>query len=125
VTRGSRSAKRLATLGAILGLAMARPARANGRFPAASQLVVDPGDPAHIAVVATSGLLETFDGGVSWSLLCEAGYFGTNGEDAALGVTSNGTLLAGLGHGLSVAKDPRGCNWGSRGLRSRTRRWPI
>lgn len=91
---------------------LARTAAANGRFPAASQLVVDPGDPSHIAVAATYGLLESFDQGQNWWFICEPGY-GSNGqEDPALGIMSGGTMIAGLSGGLSVAADPRGCAFG-------------
>ena len=38
-------------------------ALANGRYPAASQLLVDPTDREHIVVSATFGLLESRDGG--------------------------------------------------------------
>jgi photosystem II stability/assembly factor-like uncharacterized protein len=81
---------------------------ANGRFPSASQLLVDRSDARHIVVGATYGLLETFDAGQQWSLICEAGYGNTHSEDAALAVM-NGTILAGLQEGLSVASDGRGC----------------
>jgi Photosynthesis system II assembly factor YCF48 len=91
---------------------LAPTAAANGRFPAALQLVVDPGDPSHIAVAATYGLLESFDAGQSWWFICEPGY-GSNGkEDPALGIMSGGTIIAGLSGGLSVAADPKGCAFG-------------
>jgi photosystem II stability/assembly factor-like uncharacterized protein len=85
-------------------------ARANGRFPAAGQLVVDPTDPAHLVLRATFGVLETSNGGASWGWICEkaVGYSGV--EDPAVGITSDGTILAGIFEGLSVSHD-RGCSW--------------
>ncbi len=83
---------------------------ANGRFPIADQLVVDPQDPSHIVLRTTYGILETSDAGASWSWICEdaVGYGGT--QDPAIGVLSDGTILAGIFEGLSVSRD-RGCSW--------------
>ena len=88
-----------------------RPALANGRFPAANQLVIDPGDATHLVLRTTYGLLQTTDSGTSWSWICEqaVGYGGT--EDPAIGITGDGTVLAGFFEGLSVSHD-RGCSWG-------------
>jgi photosystem II stability/assembly factor-like uncharacterized protein len=95
-----------------LGVGLASPdLRANGRFPTASQLVVDPMDASHMAVVATYGLLETFDAGENWSLICEAAYGAMNGTDPPLGIMSGGTMIAGTRRGLSAAQDARGCAW--------------
>jgi hypothetical protein len=95
-------------------LALAPSAHANGRFPFANQLVVAPKDSSHIALRATYGFLQTFDAGKSWSWLCErsVGYGGT--FDPAIGITANGTLLAGVFDGLSLSSD-RGCNWSFSG----------
>src|SRR5450631_4411894 len=48
-------AKRLALLAVLLGPA----AHANGAFPAVSQLVADPSDPAHLVLRSNFGLLTT------------------------------------------------------------------
>lgn len=83
---------------------------ANGRFPIADQLVVDPKDPSHIVLRTTYGILTSADSGGSWSWICEAavGYGGT--QDPAIGVLADGTVLAGIFEGLSISHD-RGCSW--------------
>ena len=47
-------------------------ARANGRFPAAGQVIFDPSDDARVYVRATYGLARSDDRGASWSWICEA-----------------------------------------------------
>lgn len=83
---------------------------ANGRFPLADQLVVDPKDPSHIVLRTTYGILSSSDSGGSWSWVCEAavGYGGT--QDPAMGVLADGTVLAGIFEGLSISHD-RVCSW--------------
>lgn len=83
---------------------------ANGRFPLADQLVVDPKDPSHLVLRTTYGILSSFDTGGSWGWVCEAavGYGGT--QDPAIGVLADGTVLAGVFEGLAVTHD-RGCSW--------------
>ncbi len=103
--------RRLASVAAFCGtLALAASAQANGRFPYASQLVVDPGDDKRLVLRTTYGILQTFDGGKTWVWLCETavGYGGL--LDPPLGVTKSGTTLAGIFTGLSVSTD-RGCGW--------------
>jgi len=96
-----------------LGLC-ARSAQANGRFPAAGQVVVDPGDAGHVVLRTTYGILQTADAGKTWQWICEqpVGYGGI--EDPAIAVTADGTLLAGIFAGLSASHD-RGCSWGFAG----------
>jgi hypothetical protein len=91
-----------------------RQASANGRFPLADQLVVDPSDPSHLVLRTTYGIVESSDGGSRWSWTCEAavGYGGT--QDPAVGVLADGTILAGVFEGLSVSHD-RGCSWAFAG----------
>lgn len=100
---------------AIAALGLATPeARANGRFPIADQLVVDPNDPSHIVLRTTYGVLETSNAGQSWSWICElgVGYGGT--QDPAIGILGDGTVLAGVFEGLAVTHD-RGCSWAFEG----------
>jgi MYXO-CTERM domain-containing protein len=87
-----------------------RPAGANGRFPRAGVIAVDPSDPGHIVVRATYGLLSTADGGKTWSWVCEQSVGFSDNEDPMVAITKNGTLLAGVSHGLGVSTD-RGCDW--------------
>ncbi len=83
---------------------------ANGRFPLADQLVVDPKDPAHLVLRTTYGILNSSDSGGSWGWVCEAavGFGGT--QDPAIGILADGTVLAGIFEGLSITHD-RGCSW--------------
>lgn len=106
---------RLRLLGPAVALAFAAsaagvPALANGRFPAAGQIAVDPSDPDHLVVRTTYGLTVSSDHGAHWSWICEAavGYGGT--EDPMMAVTADGTLIAGIFEGLSASHD-KGCQW--------------
>ena len=53
-------------------------ASANGRYPNADMLIVDPGEPSHLVLRATFGTLVSRDGGQRWSWICEEsiGYTG-------------------------------------------------
>lgn len=72
--------------------------------------MLDPANPRHLVVRATYGVLSTHDGGESWAWICEGavGYGGT--EDPSLGVTADGSLIAGMFAGLSTSHDG-GCSW--------------
>jgi hypothetical protein len=89
---------------------VAAPALANGRFPAAGQIAVDPSDPNHLVVRTTYGLTVSTDHGAHWSWVCEAavGYGGT--EDPMMAITADGSLIAGIFEGLSASHD-KGCQW--------------
>ncbi len=93
----------------LAGLVAPNVALANGRFPSAEQLVVDPTDPNHIAVQVTYGFINTRDGGVSWTWTCEdaAGYGGV--LDPPIALLDQGVLIAGVFDGLVVAS-PDGCS---------------
>src|SRR6185436_18884948 len=60
----------------LAALAPASAARANGRYPLATQIIAAPSDAAYMALRSTFGVLQTFDGGATWSWVCEqaAGY---------------------------------------------------
>lgn len=94
----------------VTALAASPPALANGRYPAAGQIVVDPSNPDNIVVRATYGILSSRDAGESWGWICEGaiGYGGI--EDPMMGITADGTLLAGIFKGLSISRDS-GCSW--------------
>lgn len=87
-----------------------RRALANGRFPQATQLVVDPSNPARIVVRTTFGLLSSVDAGATWRWICEeqVGFSGT--FDPAIAIAGDGSLLAGLPDGLSHTQTG-GCKW--------------
>jgi photosystem II stability/assembly factor-like uncharacterized protein len=84
-------------------------ARANGSFPAVSQLVSDPADAAHLVLRTTFGLLVTRDGGASWDWLCEAGA-GYKDVEPPMAVLPGGVILLGVPGGVSRS-DAAGCNF--------------
>jgi hypothetical protein len=92
-----------------LSFASSTPARANGRFPAANQLVVSPTDPTFLVLRTTFGILFSHDRGANWDWICEKaiGYGGV--EDPSMGMTAS-SVLAGTFEGLSVSTD-KGCGW--------------
>lgn len=67
------------------------PAHANGRYPNADMLIVDPSQPSHLVLRATFGTLVSTDQGSNWLWICEeaVGYMG----DPALTVLADGSLL--------------------------------
>jgi hypothetical protein len=94
---------------AVVGMSLlSAPCLANGRYPAADQLVIDPGDPAHLLLRATFGLLQSQDGGQSWSWICEeaVGYTG----DPSVAVLRGGSVVAAFVDFVSVSQ-PGGCGW--------------
>lgn len=102
------------TLFLSLMLGNAAPALANGRYPAAGQIAVHPADPNTLVVRATYGVMLSRDTGQGWGWVCEGaiGYSGI--EDPMMGITQDGTLLAGIFKGLSVSHD-QGCTWAFAG----------
>jgi hypothetical protein len=90
-------------------LLVATSASANGRFPAANQLVVED---QRVVVRTTFGLLQSLDGGKTWGWICEerVGFSGTFDPAVAL---ARGKLLAGLPDGLSTSAD--GCTFARAG----------
>jgi MYXO-CTERM domain-containing protein len=107
--------ERAALWGYLLGPAVlvgaATEVQANGRFPAANELVVDPTDEAHVVVRTTFGLVQTFDAGASWSWICESAVAGNTGfQDPPLVVAAEGAILLGLDDGVHVGTGS-GCQW--------------
>jgi photosystem II stability/assembly factor-like uncharacterized protein len=84
-------------------------ARANGRYPVANQLVVAPGDSSYLVLRSTFGILQSSDGGKSWSWICEqaAGY--NDDDEPAVAVTADGSIVVGS-EGLTASHN-RGCSW--------------
>ncbi len=97
----------------IAGLAALVPegARANGRLPAAKELVISPTDPSLFAIEATFGILVSRNAGASFGWVCEPalGYASTAVEDPSIGITPT-TILAGIVQGVAVSAD-HGCTW--------------
>ena len=101
--RGALAALASLALGVtVLG---ASEARANGRFPQATQLVVDPADASHVVVRATFGLLQSTDGAASFAWVCEAsaGYSGM--IDPPIAIASGSALLVGVPGGVRRSTD--------------------
>ena len=84
-------------------------ASANGKFPAADQLVVAPNNPDQIVARTTFGFLVTNNAGADWDLICEsaAGY---QDIEPGVAITGDGTLFTGLFEGVSVAHGDL-CSW--------------
>lgn len=93
-----------------MSLLATRASFANGVFPNAGQIVVDPNDPAHIVVRTTYGVLTTRAGGEPWDWICESAVGYGNMFHPAVAVTADGTVLAGIPDGLSVAHGDT-CGW--------------
>lgn len=88
---------------------------ANGRFPAAGQLVVSPKDPSHLVLRATYGILFSNDGGQNWDWMCEKAVgYGGQVEDPSIAITSNDTLVISTFEGLAISPD-HGCAWSFAG----------
>jgi len=96
----------------LLGLfvfAVTAPAAANGKFPAALQLVVDPGDATHAVLRTTFGLVTTRNAGVDWDWICEEGAQ-YSGYEPPIAISGDGSLFAGLYQGVSAAHGDS-CAW--------------
>jgi hypothetical protein len=91
---------------------LAGTARANGRFPASSAIVLSPGDT--MLVRATFGLLVSRDRGATFGFVCEraVGFMGI--EDPTYVITPSGAFVASTFEGVSVSRD-RGCEWSFAG----------
>lgn len=91
-----------------------RPAPANGRFPAANQILLSPSNPDLVITRATYGLLLSSDHGATWTFLCEDALGLPQGADydPAVGLTASQSLVVGLilPAGIEVSPDT-GCNW--------------
>lgn len=94
-------------LGLFLGATLAA---ANGRYPYAQQLLVDPGDPNRLWLRATYGLLTSADGGNSWDWICEAAVGYSTQEDPMLAITADGKVFVAAVEGVLVSPD-HGCSW--------------
>ncbi len=84
-------------------------ALANGRMPDSVKLVFRPGQPEHMVLGVTFGVMESTDGGASWRWICEAavGFNGTYDPDYEL--TRSGALFATTFKGMTVTRDR--CHW--------------
>ena len=83
---------------------------ANGRFPAAGQIALVPGEASRIVARTTYGLVVTQDGGVSWRWVCEAAVGYDGAEDPFIAVLGGGRIVAATEKGL-VSSGDGGCVW--------------
>ena len=97
----------------VLGLLLfARPVGANGRFPAGTQIVFDPKDSSHFIVSATFGLLETRNGGETFSWACDPVLGLPDQQDGMFAITTSGTTVAATFYtGIKTSDD--GCSFRS------------
>ncbi|HEY3494423.1 MAG TPA: hypothetical protein VGK73_07050 [Polyangiaceae bacterium] len=97
--RGGRPSVASFGVFALLFLAAAS-SRANGVFPAVSQIVTEPGEPDHVFLRSTFGLVVSSDRGASWDWICEsaAGYVDI---EPAMTVLEGGRVILGLPRGIS------------------------
>jgi hypothetical protein len=92
-------------------LTLVASASANGRFPAANQLVVHPTDPNTFMVRATFGLLITHDRGQSFHLVCDSIIGSASTVDPGVGYFGNGAIVVAAPLGLAVSQD-NACSFG-------------
>jgi hypothetical protein len=85
-------------------------AHANGRYPLANQLVVNPKDPSHVAVRSTFGLVTSSDRGTNWSWVCERAAGFVDNEDPPIELSGNNTLLVASSQMFTASPD-FGCSW--------------
>src|SRR5437660_10451532 len=94
-------------------LALAGPARANGRPPETKTTTTEQSPGQRLCIGATFGLLASSDLGTTWQWICEPSIYvgGLAGAyDPIYVISPTGTLFAGLTSGLSVSRD-QGCTW--------------
>jgi photosystem II stability/assembly factor-like uncharacterized protein len=97
---------------ALIGLCWSLDSHANGRFPRANQLLIDPGDPSHLVLRATYGLLLSSDHGATWGWVCESA-LGFQGDlDPAVVIFDNGGVAVGFARDLRISRTG-GCDWSS------------
>ena len=97
-------------LAAVLVLALAATASANGRPPLTNGVFFKPGDTQSIYIRSTFGLLISHDDGCSFRWVCEKA-IGYGGEfDPKYAVATDGTIFATTFRGLKVSRDG-GCTW--------------
>ncbi len=105
----------VASSASVAALALAgAPALANGRFPAANQLVVSPADPNTLVARTTFGILISRDHGQNWDWLCEQAVGFLGNADPALGLTQGGSAVLGKFDALLVSSGDW-CNWSTIG----------
>jgi len=95
-------------IGAVL-LVLARNGMANGRYPAANEIVFDPVDPTHLILSTTFGLLESHDSGATFSWRCDPELGVQGEEDTMVAITAGHATVATTIKGIIRSTD--GCSF--------------
>ncbi len=90
-------------------LALPRIAEANGRFPAANQLVRRPASKDQYMLRATFGLLISNDGAKTWDWVCEQAVGYQSSKDPPVAYTAGGAMIVGTFTAVSRSTDA--CQW--------------
>jgi MYXO-CTERM domain-containing protein len=109
--RGQRD-RRLRAAWVALGIALAPAiASANGRYPRAERLVVDPTNQDRLLLAATYGVLSSPDRGAHWYHICEAEFAGdpAYAQDPLLDLVAGGAALVDVQS--FIGRSPDGCSW--------------
>lgn len=102
-------ARRAVQAAAVAALAWTVPAAANGRFPASSLVVFEPGHPQHLVVRTTFGLFESHDDGQSFDFICESALHLGLEEDPVLAFNASGGRVVSTLSGILTSAD--GCDF--------------
>jgi hypothetical protein len=94
---------------ALLAFLASNAALANGRFPAAGQIVFDPEDSQNVALRTTFGLLISRDRGETFDFVCESALRLGVEEDPMLAFTASGPLVVATFGGVLTSYD--GCSY--------------
>jgi hypothetical protein len=104
------AARSIGLIAAIVALGAPSTALANGRYPAANQIVVSPNDARTMITRATFGLLVSHDTGATWDWVCEQALGFSSSQDPSLGLLRGDAIVVGTYGGLVVSPDT-GCGW--------------
>jgi MYXO-CTERM domain-containing protein len=91
-------------------LALATPSLANGRFPAANQLIVHPHDPNTVLLRATFGILFSHEAGKNSRLICDQIIGAASVVDPGVGFFDDGSIMVAAPVGLGISTD-NGCSF--------------
>jgi hypothetical protein len=92
-------------------LAVPAVATANGRYPRAERLVVDPANASRLFLAATYGVLTSPDQGAHWYHVCEQEFAGDPlySQDPLLDLVAGGAALVDVQ--TFIGRSPDGCSW--------------